>query len=827
MSDEYKIKINTSVQLTEIRQLEQIIQGVNMELGAMGARFATKLPSVITASIKAFGQEELAIQKLSAAIRHNGGMVSEVLPIMQELASNMQRITGYADDQILGMQGVASSMGVMPEQMESVIECAIGLSTALGMDLQTATRAASAAIQGKTELLTRYIPTLSMCTTEEEKLAKVQELSSNGMGQATDAMNTLEGKLRAAYVAWGGLQEVIGETFEPTVKTVAGLLKGVCETLTSMPIITKLLTAGLTSVAVGFAFTKVGGLANVAKMIMGVSLSLKSTTGAVHALNTAIKANPLGIIAGGATFAILAFDNLCDMMIKYESESEKANRLELERIESERKHRKQLAEDMRKATALLNEYSEEQKQASISAKELEGSINKLSSEIAELESKIGKTAGGETKNAEALIEKKRALITLEKQYLEAVQRRIDAEYAYSANDAVLYKYRVEQELNDARQKGVAHVIKFKETELQHADELTKKVEIQKRYYSDHVHLVKSEEDSLRIQKDAEKYAEMKIAQMRKETEVAKAIETSGRKLKEIEIDILKARKDGNVAEVARLEKEQRILQLSSEIFETKRRENMTLDELKEAEASARKSAEERYNLEKSVADEVERQNLAKNAQAQIEDILLTREIERLKAEGKLTEATALENERSVRRAMAGFDAFFKTMDKASANKARKEVEAALRDTNKFRSQTGVTTGTHAIGGGSEQRKPATVSAKNAPLYAEWQAMGGSSSGMTFDEFRKRQNAPKPSLNVGNAYNAIMSNASRIANLSGSAKVASEASSANVSKSVDDGLRQAEESKKKTSPKKKTEADNGVLKVLKKIEQNTARIVVKK
>ena len=78
---------------------------------------------------------------------------------------------------------------------------------------------------------------------------------------------------------------MIGDTFAPTVKTVAGLLKGVCETLTSMPITTKLLTAGLTSMAVGFAFTKVGGLANVAKMIMGVSLSLKSTTGAVHALN--------------------------------------------------------------------------------------------------------------------------------------------------------------------------------------------------------------------------------------------------------------------------------------------------------------------------------------------------------------------------------------------------------------------------------------------------------------------------------------------------------------------------------------------------------------
>ena len=92
----------------KISASEKIIEGSLYHLGGHITNLALKLPSVATQAIKAFGQEELAIQKLSAAIRHNGGMVSEVLPIMQELASRMQRITGYADDQVYAMQGVAS-----------------------------------------------------------------------------------------------------------------------------------------------------------------------------------------------------------------------------------------------------------------------------------------------------------------------------------------------------------------------------------------------------------------------------------------------------------------------------------------------------------------------------------------------------------------------------------------------------------------------------------------------------------------------------------------------------------------------------------------------
>ena len=50
------------------------------------------------------------MQKLAAAIRSQGGNVSEVLPIMSSFASEMQRITTYGDEQVLAMQSMATEM---------------------------------------------------------------------------------------------------------------------------------------------------------------------------------------------------------------------------------------------------------------------------------------------------------------------------------------------------------------------------------------------------------------------------------------------------------------------------------------------------------------------------------------------------------------------------------------------------------------------------------------------------------------------------------------------------------------------------------------------
>ena len=749
----------------EVDGTKNSITGFYMELGAMAARMVTHLPSAVTATIQAFGQQEMVLQKLSAAVRTNGGNVSEVLPIMQQFASDIQAITTYGDEQVHSMMAMATSMGVNSGQMDIVMRSAIGLSTALGMDVTTATKAAASAIQGKTGMLQEYIPSLVKCKTEEEKLAQVQRLSESGFAQAEAAANTLDGKLKQAANAWGDLQEVMGEAFAPTVKAVAGLIKGICALLTENAAVTKTLTIALTSCAVGFAFTKVGGLANVAKMILGVTTATKGATTAMHAFNLAIKANPIGLIASAAAAAVLGLAQLVDYYLNLESEEQK----EIAAQEAARETRRRTAEDARAASAVLDEYAESVAREGESADDTAKRMSALAAEIESLSDRSKWAENGQEEAAQKLVDKKKELVELQKKYLEQVNATAEAEYQYASNRETERKYRVEQELNAARKTGIAHIIKFKEAELAHVEELQKSVEIQKKYYADHVHLVKSEEDRKRIMADAAEYANSVIERSREESHDAKwlnsELEKSKNEQRGLEMDILRARAAGNEAEAKDLELKLKISQTAAEIFESTRKEGMSRDELERLQASANEKAREKCELEKSITDEVERQNLAKDAQAKIEDILLTNKIEQLKAEGKLTEARELEREREIKRTLAGMSGLSEEQKKKLAETMRQTNAYRDRQQNMRKGGSGngygagasypAGAGSNGSYGGNSVRgydgsakytgptpprrpSPATVSSKYLGLYEEWKAAGGSKSGESWTDYRMRR-----------------------------------------------------------------------------------------
>ena len=749
----------------EVDGTRNSITGFYMELGAMAARMVTHLPSAVTATIEAFGQQEMVLQKLSAAVRTNGGNVSEVLPIMQQFASDIQAITTYGDEQVHSMMAMATSMGVNAGQMDIVMRSAIGLSTALGMDVTTATKAAASAIQGKTGMLQEYIPSLVKCKTEEEKLAQVQRLSESGFAQAEAAANTLDGKLKQAANAWGDLQEVMGEAFAPTVKAVAGLIKGICALLTENAAVTKTLTIALTSCAVGFAFTKVGGLANVAKMILGVTTATKGATTAMHAFNLAIKANPIGLIASAAAAAVLGLAQLVDYYLNLESEEQK----EIAAQEAAREARRRTAEDARAASAVLDEYAESVAREGESADDTAKRMSALAAEIESLSDRSKWAENGQEEAAQKLVDKKKELVELQKKYLEQVNATAEAEYQYASNRETERKYRVEQELNAARKTGIAHIIKFKEAELAHVEELQKSVEIQKKYYADHVHLVKSEEDRKRIMADAAEYANSVIERSREESRDAKwlnsELEKSKNEQRGLEMDILRARAAGNEAEAKDLELKLKISQTASEIFEATRKEGMGREELKRLQSDAAEKAREKCELEKSITDEVERQNLAKDAQAKIEDILLTNKIEQLKAEGKLTEARELEREREIKRTLAGISGLSEEQKKKLAETMRQTNAYRDRQQNMRKGGSGngygagasypAGAGSNGSYGGNSVRgydgsakytgptpprrpSPATVSSKYLGLYEEWKAAGGSKSGESWTDYRMRR-----------------------------------------------------------------------------------------
>lgn len=659
-------------------KMESVMTGAMMNIGAQLSNLAMKVPSFAAATIQAFGRQEMAVQKVSEAIRAQGGRVSEVLPIMQNLASEIQRITTYGDEQVLEMQAMASAMGVNAAQMEGAIRTAIGLSTALGMDVMTATKAASAAVQGKTTALQEYIPALSKCTTEAEKLAEVQKLAASGFAQAEAGVDTLDGRLKQCANAWGDLQEVVGEAFAPAIKNVATMLRAVCELITSMPVAVKALTLSLTSLAVGFAFTKVGGLLKVADSFLGVAGGVRTTTAAMHGLNAAVRANPLGLLATAVTAAIFGLSQL----VEYVSNLTDAEDEEAQKIHEAYEARRRQAAEMRKAAGVIAAYEEELKKANASAADTADSIEKLSAEIANLEAAQGNGATNAVENAQKIVEKKRELAELQKLYVERVKAAAAAEFESMTNREVERKYQIEKDLNAARAVGIERIVKFREAELAHVEAAQKALEIQKKYYADHAHLVKSEQDRVRIMADAEKFAKMKLGELQQEADARKWLnaetESAKTRQRDLELDILRARASGNETLAKELEGSQRVAQLASEIFEASRKEGMTRDQLVALQNSANAQAKERYNLEKSISDETERQNLAKNAQAKIEDIILANKIEQLKTQGKLREAQALEEEREIRRTLAGLQGV--------SDSDKKKLGNMMRQTNSYKAQ---------------------------------------------------------------------------------------------------------------------------------------------
>ena len=788
MADEkFNIEVAVNAQLESLNKIQNAIGDLNQKLnglsegasdvnkvwsGAMyniGAKMsdlALKFPSFATAAIQAFGQQEAAVQKLAAAIRSQGGNVSEVLPIMSSFASEMQRITTYGDEQVLAMQSMATAMGVSADQMNLCIQGAIGLTNVYGIGLNEAVRAAAAVVQGKTEKLNELIPALSKCKSETEKYALAEKAMKDGFAQAEAAANTLDGKLKQAANAWGDLQEVVGETFAPTVKTVAGLIKGICELLAENTAITKTLTTALAACAVGFAFTKVGGLVSVAKMFLGISTATKAATTAMHGLNLAIKSNPIGMIASLATGAILGLSQLIDYVSSLESEEGK----EAAAQEAAAEARRKAASDALAASAVLDEYANAMARESETATDTASRISALSDEIEKLSDRSKWGENEQEAAAQKLVEKKKELVELQKKYLEQIKASAEAEYQYASNQETERKYRVEQELNAARKTGITHIIKFKEAELKYVEELQKSVEIQKKYYADHAHLVKSEEDRQRIMADAKAYAEMSLKNIREENRQAEqrastekwlAAEVEGNKTVQrgLEMDILRARASGNEELAKEIEGKLRVSQIASEIFEATRKEGMSRNELESLMETARGQAQERYELEKSVSDELERQNLAKDAQSKIEDILLANKIEQLKAEGKITEARELEREREIKRTLAGL--------KGVSDEDKEKLANTMRQTNSYRDKqetarkesSGLTSRNNggskgssntigesssdmvSSGGTSRQTgRPATVSAKSAALYDEWKAAGGSESGQSWTDFRKSRSA---------------------------------------------------------------------------------------
>ena len=164
--------------------------------------------------IDSYGVQELAEQNLQSALGHTNQK-------LLDQASALQKVSKHGDEEIIALQALASNMGITEDKIGDATEMAIGLAEALNLDLNMAMKAAAGAIQGDTNMLTRYIPLLKTTTDQSEKLAIVQKTAAKGLKQSADSTETVAGQMTQASMAIGDAGEAIGELFAEPVRLAA------------------------------------------------------------------------------------------------------------------------------------------------------------------------------------------------------------------------------------------------------------------------------------------------------------------------------------------------------------------------------------------------------------------------------------------------------------------------------------------------------------------------------------------------------------------------------------------------------------------------------
>lgn len=209
------VTLRTAGMDKSIASIGKKMDKMGKQFTALGKSLSLKLTAPILAfgalSVKAFAKQEKAEAALRAALQASGQEVDTNFGKLAKMASEIQKVVNVGDEMSLSMMQQGISMGLQAEQMDEATRGAIGLSKAFNLDLKMAMRASVAALLGQTEMLTRYIPELKKIEDPAERVALVHTKMAEGFIVAEAEAETATGRMEGLGLAFGDLQEKIGE----------------------------------------------------------------------------------------------------------------------------------------------------------------------------------------------------------------------------------------------------------------------------------------------------------------------------------------------------------------------------------------------------------------------------------------------------------------------------------------------------------------------------------------------------------------------------------------------------------------------------------------
>ena len=190
--------------------------------GTFGIAFgATALVQFSKTAVKAFAADEAAALRLNRAVENLG--IGFANPAIADYIAKLERSASIADDILRpAFQGLLTTTGSLT-QSQKLLNDAITISRASGIDLATVSEDLGKGYIGITKGLTKYNTGLTKAELQSKSFSEILGvLLANSAGAAEDYLTTTSYKMDVLSIATGNASEIIGEGFVDALARASG-----------------------------------------------------------------------------------------------------------------------------------------------------------------------------------------------------------------------------------------------------------------------------------------------------------------------------------------------------------------------------------------------------------------------------------------------------------------------------------------------------------------------------------------------------------------------------------------------------------------------------
>lgn len=303
--NELLIKIGADIteiskKFEELTEKTEHIESNLTKVAKVSAVAFAALTAEVGASVYAYGEEEKAINRLTAALHSQGIFSNELVEDYEKQAQAIQNLTGDSHNSVIAAQTTIQAFIGQRAVTEDLTLAIANLSAQQRISLEAAAELIGHGITGHARALKLLDIQVDETKSKQEKLTQViQEINSQFNGAAA-AAGKGTGALRILKESFGDLEESIGKQFAPVVSRAA---KALSEFIDSISHNEKLITFVAGLLAAGVVVT---GLVTLISTL-GAAFSAAGALAAAFGVSMAALLGPVaiaGIVAAAVAAAI-------------------------------------------------------------------------------------------------------------------------------------------------------------------------------------------------------------------------------------------------------------------------------------------------------------------------------------------------------------------------------------------------------------------------------------------------------------------------------------------------------------------------------------------